>query len=261
MIKKILTIAGSDCSGGAGIQADLKTITAHKMYGMSVITSLTAQNTLGVSEILNLNPKFIAKELDCVFQDIPPDAVKIGMLSNKDIIEIVLNKLKEYKAFNIVIDPVMMATSGGKLLLDNAVKSLTKKLFPLGTVITPNIPEAEILSGVKIGSEKDMLLAVKIIGEKLEGAVLIKGGHLLNNCNDLVYYQGETKWFLGDRINNPNTHGTGCTLSSAIACNLAQGKTIFKSIENAKLYLNGALKANLNLGKGRGPLNHVYNLN
>jgi hydroxymethylpyrimidine/phosphomethylpyrimidine kinase len=260
MIKKVLTIAGSDCSGGAGIQADLKTITVHKMYGMSVITALTAQNTTGVYGIQEASPDFVANQIDCIFNDISPDAVKIGMVSNREIIKIIAEKLIQYKAKNIVVDPVMVATSGSKLISDEAISTLIKELIPLATVITPNIPEAEVLCGFKIKDEKDMVQAAKKISEQLKGAVLVKGGHLVNDAIDLLYENGNIHWFKSERINNPNTHGTGCTLSSAIACNLADGKTLAESIENAKAYLTGALRAGLDIGKGSGPLEHTYSI-
>lgn len=260
-MKKVLTIAGSDCSGGAGIQADMKTMTAKGIYAMSVITALTAQNTTGVYDIMDVPKDFVEKQLDCVFTDIFPDAVKIGMVSNTSIIEMIAIKLKEYKAKNIVLDPVMVSTSGNNLLKKEAANSLFNKLFPLATVITPNIPESEILSGIVITSAQDMISAAKIISKKYKGAILIKGGHQQNDANDLLYNDGVIRWFKGERIDNPNTHGTGCTLSSAIACGLARGYSLEKSIEEAKAYLSNALKADLNLGKGSGPLNHCFDIN
>jgi len=259
-MKKVLTIAGSDCSGGAGIQADIKTITAHKMYAMSAITALTAQNTTGVYGILEASPEFVSNQLDCIFNDIYPDAVKIGMVSNSELIEAIANKLKEYNAKNIVVDPVMVATSGSKLLGDKSVESLVTRLMPLADIITPNIPEAEVLSGIEIHSRADMLAAAKIIGKKLDGAVLIKGGHLVSDAIDLLYKNGQHCWFVAKRIDNPNTHGTGCTLSSAIACSLAAGLNLDESVYAAKKFLSGAIGAGLNLGKGSGPLDHTYNL-
>lgn len=258
MIKKVLTIAGSDCSGGAGIQADIKTITVHKMYAMSVITALTAQNTTGVYGILEADSGFVANQMDCVFKDIFPDAVKIGMVSNSDIIKTISEKLREYGAKNIVADPVMVATSGSRLISDDAMESLVNNLLPLADIITPNIPEAEVLSGIKITGEEGMLKAGEIISKNIKGAVLIKGGHSVNDASDLLYFGGEYEWFRGKRIDNPNTHGTGCTLSSAIACNLADGKTIKESVSSAKKYLTGAIAAGLDLGKGSGPLEHTY---
>ncbi|WP_366914700.1 bifunctional hydroxymethylpyrimidine kinase/phosphomethylpyrimidine kinase, partial [Clostridium sp.] len=217
MIRKILTIAGSDCSGGAGIQADIKTITAHKMYGMSVITALTAQNTTGVYGIEEVSPEFVGNQIDCIFKDIYPDAIKIGMVSNSKIIEVIAEKLIEYKAKNIVVDPVMVSTSGSKLLSDEAMEALITKLIPLATVITPNIPEAEALCGFEIKDELDMIKAAERISKTLKGAVLVKGGHLVNDAIDLLYENNNIHWFKAERIDNPNTHGTGCTLSSAIA--------------------------------------------
>ncbi len=260
IMKKVLTIAGSDCSGGAGIQADIKTITAHKMYAMSVITALTAQNTTGVYDVLEATPEFVGNQLDCIFEDIKPDAVKIGMVSNTDIIYVIAKKLREYKAENIVVDPVMVSTSGGKLLKDNAVDALINHLFPLAVLITPNIPEAENLAWFSIKCRDDMQKAAEKISNLTQGAVLIKGGHLEDSADDLLFTAGKTFWLKSPKIDNPNTHGTGCTLSSAIACNLALGLTISESVENAKEYITGAIKAGLDIGKGRGPLNHCYSL-
>jgi hydroxymethylpyrimidine/phosphomethylpyrimidine kinase len=257
---KVLSIAGSDCSGGAGIQADLKTITAHKMYGMSVITALTAQNTTGVSGIYDVNPEFVAKQLDMVFTDIFPDAVKIGMVSNHEIIEIIADKLLEHKAKRVVLDPVMLATSGSRLLSGDALQSLITKLLPLAEVITPNIPEAEALCGFPITDKADMQRAAKQIAMFYSGSILIKGGHLSGHSDDLLYSKGEYQWFHQERIENPNTHGTGCTLSSALACNLAAGKEIIEAVARAKAYITGALHAGLKLGYGNGPINHCWSL-
>ena len=259
-MKKVLTIAGSDCSGGAGIQADIKTITAHKMYAMSAITALTAQNTMGVSGILDAGADFVGMQLDSIFQDIYPDAVKIGMVSNADIINMIAKKLKEYKAVNIVADPVMVATSGSKLLQEEAINALVENLLPLARVITPNLAEAEVLCDFKINSKADYIRAAEVIAKKIPTAILIKGGHLEDCSDDLLWEDGKIHWFCGERVKNNNTHGTGCTLSSAIASNLAGGYDLASSIKNAKDYITGALKANLNLGKGSGPLNHMYNL-
>ncbi|MEG0570827.1 MAG: bifunctional hydroxymethylpyrimidine kinase/phosphomethylpyrimidine kinase [Oscillospiraceae bacterium] len=259
-MKKVLTIAGSDCSGGAGIQADIKTISAHKMYAMSVITSLTAQNTTGVFGILDVTPEFVAKQLDCIFTDIFPDSVKIGMVSNAEIIEVIAQKLKQYKAKNIVVDPVMISTSGSKLLTQEAMDSLVTTLLPLADIITPNIPEAETLCAMKIATTEDMFIAAQKISEKITGAVLVKGGHLQASADDLLLFQNKCVIYKGLKVDNLNTHGTGCTLSSAIACNLANGESLEISVKNAKEYVTGALNANLNLGKGSGPLNHMYKL-
>ncbi len=260
MIKKVLTIAGSDCSGGAGIQADLKTIAAHKMYGMSVITALTAQNTTGVYGVLEASPEFIAAELDCVFQDIIPDAVKIGMVSNREIIQTIVQKLRQYQVKNIVVDPVMISTSGSKLLSDQAVETLVEELLPLADILTPNLKEAEVLCGFAVETEADMVRAAEAIGRTLRGAVLVKGGHLTETADDLLAEAGCFTWIRGERVDNPNTHGTGCTLSSAIACQLAAGEDHLAAVRNAKAYLTGALRAGLNLGKGSGPLDHTYGI-
>lgn len=259
-MKKVLTIAGSDCSGGAGIQADIKTISSHKMYAMSVITALTAQNTTGVYGIMEASPEFVAQQLDCIFTDIVPDSVKIGMVSNSAIIKVITQKLRQYDAKNIVVDPVMISTSGCKLMSDEAIEVLTQDLFSIASVITPNIPEVEALSGLAVHDENDMLKAAKKIAEKYNGAILVKGGHLVNDATDLLYKTDEIHWFKSKRIDNPNTHGTGCTLSSAIACNLAYGYSLEKSISNAKEYLTGALNDMLDLGNGSGPLNHLYRI-
>lgn len=259
-MKKVLTIAGSDPSGGAGIQADLKTITVHGMFGMSAVTALTAQNTTGVFGVLESTPEFVAQQIDCIFEDIRPDAVKIGMVSNADIIRVIAERLTFYKAENIVADPVMIATSGGKLLQDSAEKALVQLLLPLAQIITPNIPEAEVLSGLSIRSSKDMLAAAEKIGEKINGSVLIKGGHFSENANDLLWNDGEAIWFNNEHIENPNTHGTGCTLSSAIACGLAAGYSTEESVRRAKEYITGAIAYGLDLGRGSGPLNHMYRL-
>lgn len=259
-MKTALTIAGSDSGGGAGIQADIKTMTMNGVFATCAITALTAQNTLGVTGIMDVSAEFLAKELDAVFTDIPPDAVKIGMVSATSIIETIAEKLIEYKAKNIVLDPVMVATSGAKLISDDAIYALTEKLSPLATLITPNIPEAEVLADMKITSVEDMLSASKIISEKYSCAVLCKGGHSLNDSNDLLYSAGNYKWFNGKRIDNPNTHGTGCTLSSAIASNLAKGYDLETSIQRAKDYISGALNAMLDLGAGSGPMKHNFNL-
>ena len=260
-MKTVLSIAGSDCSGGAGIQADLKTITTNGAYGMSVITALTAQNTLGVRAIEEVSPNFLKLQLDAVFEDIYPDAVKIGMVSSIDLICVIAERLNFYKVKNIVVDPVMVATSGDNLLKNDAVTALTTLLFPIATLVTPNIPEATVLSGMRIETENDMERAAKTIGNTYNCSVLLKGGHCVNDANDLLYENGEFYWFDGKRINNPNTHGTGCTLSSAIASNLAKGYTVSESVKMAKEYLSNALASMLDLGKGRGPIQHNFELN
>lgn len=258
-VYKALTIAGSDCSGGAGIQADLKTMMANGVYAMSAITALTAQNTTGVYGISETSADFLAQQIDCIFQDIRPDAVKIGMVSSEELIETIAKKLSEYKAEHIVVDPVMVSTSGSKLLKDSAVDSLTAKLFPLAEVITPNIPEAEILSAMKITNKEEMIEAAKVISEKYGCNVLLKGGHFVETADDLLYEKGDTfHWFNGIRIDNSNTHGTGCTLSSAIASNLAKGYSLHESVNRAKNYISEALADMLDIGKGSGPMNHGF---
>lgn len=259
-MKKVLTIAGSDPSGGAGIQADLKTMAAHGVYGMSVITALTAQNTTGVFGVLDIDPAFVAKQFDSVFGDIFPDAVKIGMVSNSKIIEVICDKLKEYKVKNIVVDPVMISTSGAKLLSSEAMDAVIHRLIPTADIITPNIPEAEALADMKIHTIAEMQKAAERISKLFSGAVLVKGGHLEHTADDLLYQDGAVHIIPGERIQNPNTHGTGCTLSSAIACNLAFGYDMETSVYRAKQYITGALKSGLNLGSGSGPLNHCWNM-
>ena len=257
-MKKVLTIAGSDSSGGAGIQADLKTITAHKLYGMSAITALTAQNTTGVFGVQDVTPEFLAQEIDCVFEDIYPDAVKIGMVSNTKLIQTIAERLIHWDAHNIVLDPVMIATSGSRLLEQEAMDQLVHSLLPVADLITPNIPEAEELSHRKIQNQEDMMQAARAISELTKASILIKGGHLVETANDLLYHNGEMIWYHGERVENPNTHGTGCTLSSAIASNLALGYDLPDSVRRAKSYLTGALKAQMDLGRGSGPLKHWY---
>ena len=259
-MKTALTIAGSDSSGGAGIQADIKTMTANGVYATSAITALTAQNTTGVTDILEATPQFLGEELDAIFTDIFPDAVKIGMVSSSGLIAVIADKLRQYGAKHIVVDPVMVATSGAKLLRDDAIAVLEEQLLPLAAVLTPNIPEAEILSGMTIRNAADMELAARTISERYGCAVLCKGGHKINDADDLLWRDGAGKWFRGRRINNPNTHGTGCTLSSAIASNLAKGYDLDASVERAKAYISGALAAMLDLGKGSGPMNHMFAL-
>lgn len=259
-MKKVLTIAGSDCSGGAGIQADLKTICAHKMYGMSAITALTAQNTKGVYAIFETTPEFLAEQLDAIFTDIYPDSIKIGMVSNPKLIQTIVEKLEQYEAKNIVVDPVMISTSGYKLLSDEAIDILTSRLIPLATVITPNTFEAEALLGKKITDEKSLLEVAKLMYEKFKANILIKGGHLDGEDAVDVLCDGAIHRFVLPKVDNPNTHGTGCTLSSAIACQLADGNSLIDSIEQAKQYLHGALSAMLDLGRGSGPVNHLYQL-
>lgn len=275
-----LTIAGSDSCGGAGIQADIKTMTMNGVYAMSAITALTAQNTTGVTGIQEVTPEFLQQQIDAVVSDIRPDAVKTGMVSSIPLIKVIASSIKKYGLKNVVVDPVMVATSGAKLISDDAIHTLKKELFPLATVITPNIPEIEFLleslnfqpdssnladsiSSLKIISEAQMEEAARKIHEEFGCAVLVKGGHNVNDANDFLYGKNPDgtivkKWFRGKRINNPNTHGTGCTLSSAIAANLAKGCSLEQSVANAKEYISGALAAMLNLGKGRGPMAHNW---
>ena len=260
-MKTALTIAGSDCSGGAGIQADMKTMTMNGVYAMSAITALTAQNTTGVRAIQESTPDFLKQQLDAIFEDIYPDAVKIGMVASSELICVIADRLRYYDAKNVVVDPVMVATSGSALMKNDAVQTLIEELLPLAILVTPNIPEAQVLSGLTIETKEDMVTAAKQIGDSYHCAVLLKGGHSINDANDLLYANGELVWFEGKRINNPNTHGTGCTLSSAIASNLAKGFTLAESVQRAKDYISGALAAMLDLGKGSGPMNHLFDLN
>ena len=259
-MKTALTIAGSDSSGGAGIQADIKTMISNGVYAMSAVTALTAQNTTGVTAIMEVTPEFLAEELDNIFTDIYPDAVKIGMVSSGALLHVIAEKLQEYKARNIVVDPVMIATSGARLISEEAVEVLKNSLLPMAALVTPNIPEAEGLSGRKIVTSEDMIKAAALIGETYHCAVLCKGGHQLNDANDLLWKEGGYRWFRGERINNPNTHGTGCTLSSAIASNLAKGYELESAVERAKKYISGALAAMLDLGKGSGPMDHGFDI-
>ena len=259
-MKTALTIAGSDCSGGAGIQADLKTMTMNGVYAMSAITALTAQNTTGVRAIQESTPDFLKQQLDAIFEDIYPDAVKIGMVASSELIRVIADRLRHYEAKNIVVDPVMVATSGSALMKNDAVQTLIEELLPISTLVTPNIPEAQVLSGLSIETKENMMIAAKHIGDNYHCAVLLKGGHSINDANDLLYANGELTWFEGKRIDNPNTHGTGCTLSSAIAANLAKGFALAESVQRAKDYISGALAAMLDLGKGSGPMNHAFDL-
>ena len=259
-MRTALSIAGSDSCGGAGIGADIKTMTMNGVYAMSAITALTVQNTTGVRAIQEATPEFLKKQIDAVFEDIFPDSVKIGMVSSSELICVIADRLKYHKARNIVVDPVMVATSGSSLMKTDAVKTLIDELLPIATLVTPNIPEAQILSELSIESKEDMQKAAKIIGDTYGCAVLIKGGHNINDANDLLYENREYHWFEGKRIDNPNTHGTGCTLSSAIASNLAKGFTLAESVQRAKEYISGALSAQLDLGHGSGPMMHNFDL-
>ena len=299
-MRTALSIAGSDSCGGAGIQADIKTMTMNGVYAMTAVTALTAQNTTGVTGILEASPDFLGKQIEAVFDDIRPDAVKIGMVSSKALIEEIVKQLKKYKAENIVVDPVMVDTSGARLIDEEAVETLKEELIPLAVLITPNIPEGEILSGMSIKTREDMMSAAETMGKKYGCRVLLKGGHSVSDADDLLYDgapgagdvpgadgkpgsgdmtgscdmtkagdvpkagdepgTGKFTWFEGKRIDNPNTHGTGCTLSSAIAAGLAKGLSVEAAIREAKEYISGALAAGLDLGKGSGPLNHAYKI-
>ena len=257
-MRTALSIAGSDSSGGAGIQADIKTMTANGVYAMSAITALTAQNTTGVQGIFEVPPEFLAQQIDSVFTDIRPDAVKIGMVSSVGLITTIAAKLRGYQAVNIVLDPVMVATSGSRLISEDAVDALKRHLLPLATVLTPNVPEAEVLSGMKIQDAADMERAAKTIADAYGCAVLLKGGHQIHDADDLLIRGDVRRWFHGKRVDNPNTHGTGCTLSSAIAANLVKDYDLDAAVEKAKAYISGALAAMLDLGAGSGPLNHAF---
>ena len=277
-MKTALTIAGSDSSGGAGIQADIKTMTANGVFALSAITALTAQNTTGVTGIFETTPEFLAQQLDAVFTDIYPDAIKIGMVSSPAIVSAIADGLDRHKAANVVVDPVMVATSGSALIADAAVDALVRQLFPRATVITPNIPEAEVLSGTAIASSEDVEAAASLIADRCVAvwenasdfadaapsvpAILIKGGHGVDEPDAADDYlrmaDGESVWLRGTRIANDNTHGTGCSLSSAIACGLARGFSVDVAVRDAKAYVAGALAAGLNLGRGSGPLDHMW---
>lgn len=259
-MKTVLTIAGSDCSGGAGIQADLKTMMAHGVYGMSVITALTAQNTLGISKVSKVEDEMVKAQLESVFGDISPDAVKIGMVHASSTIEMIARILKKYRPKHIVVDTVMVSSSGKALLEKDAMKALQEKLLPLATVITPNMEEAGRLARISVKNQKEQLQAARKLSESYPAAILIKGGHAVDNADDLLYVCGKEVWFLGAKLDNPNTHGTGCTLSSAIASNLALGYDVEESVRRAKEYITGAIQEGLDLGNGSGPLRHDWNI-
>lgn len=259
-MEKVLTIAGSDCSGGAGIQADLKTFSAFKVYGMSVITAVTAQNTMGVSEVFDIPDSIIKAQLKAVMEDIFPDSIKIGMVSASETVEVIYNALKEYNCKNVVVDPVMVSTSGCKLLQDSAITAVKERLFAVADIITPNIFEGEILSGMKICDKKAMVNACEKIQKYYNGYILLKGGHLTDSCDDLLFKDGNAVWIEGRKIENENTHGTGCTLSSSIAACLAGGMDMEAAVRAAKRYVTATISYGLNLGKGRGPLNHMVSL-
>lgn len=259
-IASVLSIAGSDSSGGAGIQADIKTIAAHKLFAQTAITALTAQNTMGVTGVFDASPEFVEAQIDAVFADMRPDAVKIGMISSGAIAAAIARALQRVGAGNIVLDPVMVATSGSALMATEAVDVMVERLFPLASVVTPNIPEAEVLSNVRIESADDMERAAQAIHAKMrkEAYVLVKGGHSINDANDVLWGPAGAVWLRGQRVETTSTHGTGCTLSSAIACNLALGYSVEEAVRNAKEYLTGALRHDLHMGKGNGPLDHMW---
>ena len=259
-MKKVLTIAGSDCSGGAGIQADLKTMSAHGVFAMSVIVSVVAENTSRVIDIENISEKNILNQIDAIYEDIGSDAVKIGMLSNEECMEAVAKGIKKYNPKNVVVDPVMYAKNGAALMEENSIDALIKHILPIADLLTPNIPEAEKISGIEIKNIQDMKKAAKIINEKGCKNVLIKGGHSLEDVTDVLYSNGIFYNFEGKRINTKNTHGTGCTLSSAIASNLGLGYSMEESIKRSKKYINMAIENSLEIGKGHGPTNHFYAL-
>lgn len=258
-IPAVLSIAGSDSSGGAGIQADIKTIAAHQLYAETAITALTAQNTQGVQGVFDATPAFVSQQIDSVFNDIPPAAVKIGMVSSAAIVQAIASALSVHGARNIVVDPVMVATSGAVLAQGGAVDALRTRLFPLATVITPNIPEAQVLVGGQLETEAARQDAALSLAAAAGAYVLVKGGHGAEGANDvLAAPSGAVTWFRGPAIDTCNTHGTGCTLSSAIACGLAKGFTIEQAVRSAKDYVTGALAAGLTLGHGNGPLDHMW---
>lgn len=259
-MKKILTIAGSDCSGGAGIQADIKTITAHKMYAMSVITALTSQNTNGVFDVLDIDSAFVKSQIESCFSDIFPDSIKIGMVLNEYIVKVIADELRKWGAKNIVVDPVMVATSGGKLIRNEAIKVIIEELFSIANVITPNLPEAEVLSGIKILNLDDMKMAAKEISNFTNGAVLVKGGHLKNNTKDVLYDGVKFEIFDGKRVETKNTHGTGCALSSAIACGLAANLSLSNAVKNAKNFIYNALNSKIEIGHGNGAIDHCFRI-
>ena len=258
---KVLIIAGSDSSGGAGIQADIKTLTSLSCYAMTAVTAVTAQNTSGVKSIIAINPKEISNQIEFTCKDIKPNAIKIGMLHSKLVISAVMNSMKKIKVNKVVLDPVMVAKGGTKLINNEAIKDIKNKLIKKILLITPNIPEAELLTNIKITSTDDMVVAGKLLLKLGAKNVLIKGGHLKSNeMNDILLTNKLIKVFKSKKYRSNNTHGTGCTLSSAIAANLSCGKDLIKSCELGIKYVNEAIKSNLNLGKGNGPINHLNSI-
>jgi len=259
-MKKVLSIAGSDCSGGAGIQADLKTFSAHGVFGMSVIVSVVAENTSRVIDIQDIAPDMIEKQIDAVFEDIEVDAVKIGMLSTPHCMEAVARKLAQYKPQNVVIDPVMYAKNGCPLMNPDSIDTLIEVVLPCADLLTPNIPEAEKIANISINSTKDMEEAAKLIHQMGCRNVLVKGGHAVGAALDVLYDGKKYYHFETKRINTKNTHGTGCTFSSSIASNLALGMDMPNAVEQAKKYVTTAIEHSLNIGKGNGPTHHFYDL-
>ena len=256
-MKTALTIAGSDSSGGAGVQADIKTLICHGVFAMSAFTALTAQNTMGVSDVLEVTPEFLCEQIKMCVTDIFPDALKTGMISSPAQARIIAKCVREYALRNLVVDPVMVATSGARLVSEETIEEVKRSLFPLATVVTPNIPEAEVLSGLKINSKDDMEKAAEAIHEKYGCAVLVKGGHFSDRADDFLLEKGGGHWLNEAHIENPNAHGTGCTLSSAIVANLALGMSLEDSVHEAKCYISDCLRQMLDLGKGSGPLHHI----
>jgi hydroxymethylpyrimidine/phosphomethylpyrimidine kinase len=259
-MRNVLTIAGSDSSGGAGIQADLKTFSAHGVFGMSVITAVTAQNTQGVFAVQDIDKEVIAKQIEAIFDDIEVDAVKIGMVSKIDTIKTIVARLQHYHPQKIVVDPVMVSKSGYHLLHTDAEAILIKELLPMATILTPNIPEAEVITRMTIRSTVDMESAAKAILAMGAQTVLIKGGHLENDSTDILFDGQRFTYFKAKRIPTKNTHGTGCTLSSAIAANLAKGISLIDAVTQAKEYITVVIEHALSIGKGVGPTNHFYTL-
>ena len=261
-MEAVLSIAGSDSSGGAGIQADIKTIMAHGLFAETAVTALTAQNTTGVYGVADVDPEFVERQIDVVFSDIRPAAVKVGMVSSPEIVHAIARALSRNGAQNVVVDPVMVATSGAALIVGDAAQALVRELFPLADVVTPNLSEAEALCGFPVASEAEAERAACAIAEAgAAGAVLVKGGHFGERADDLLRLaDGRLVWLTGKRIATANTHGTGCTLSSAIACGLAKGLPVEEAVCQAKSYVAGALAAGLDLGRGSGPLNHAFAL-
>nr|WP_297172531.1 bifunctional hydroxymethylpyrimidine kinase/phosphomethylpyrimidine kinase [uncultured Agathobaculum sp.] len=255
-MKTVLSIAGTDPSGGAGIQADLKTIEAHGLYGMAAVTAVIAQNTTGVYAMQAVSPELVAKQIDCVFEDIRPDAVKLGMLYSAEIIYTVAERLCAHHAKNVVLDPVLISSSGHTLSCANALPVMMEHILPLCTLITPNLHEVSAMTGRSIGTRAEMEQAARQLALCTNGGILIKGGHLADCADDLLYNDGGLHWLHAPRIENPNTHGTGCTLSSSIACNLALGVSLSGSVKRAKRYLTACIQFGLDLGHGPGPLQH-----